>query len=55
MTPAPYRTVTRRLRVFAEDSWRQQISEPGQGAQPGRDGEAIAGLHDGGHAARLRR
>jgi Transposase DDE domain len=24
--PAPYRTVTRRLRVFAEDSWRQQIS-----------------------------
>jgi hypothetical protein len=26
MTPAPYRTVTRRLRVFAKDSWRQQIS-----------------------------
>jgi hypothetical protein len=26
MPPAPYRTVTRRLRVFAEDSWRQQIS-----------------------------
>jgi hypothetical protein len=26
MTPAPYRTVTRRLRAFAEDSWRQQIS-----------------------------
>jgi hypothetical protein len=26
LTPAPYRTVTRRLRVFAEDSWRQQIS-----------------------------
>jgi hypothetical protein len=26
VTPAPYRTVTRRLRVFAEDSWRQQIS-----------------------------
>jgi hypothetical protein len=24
--PAPYRTVTRRLRVFADDSWRQQIS-----------------------------
>jgi hypothetical protein len=24
--PVPYRTVTRRLRVFAEDSWRQQIS-----------------------------
>ena len=24
--PAPYRTVTRRLRVFAQDSWRQQIS-----------------------------
>jgi hypothetical protein len=24
--PAPYRTVTRRLRVFAKDSWRQQIS-----------------------------
>jgi Transposase DDE domain len=24
--PAPYRTVTRRLRVFARDSWRQQIS-----------------------------
>jgi hypothetical protein len=24
--PAPYRTVTRRLRVFAEGSWRQQIS-----------------------------
>jgi hypothetical protein len=23
---APYRTVTRRLRVFAKDSWRQQIS-----------------------------
>jgi hypothetical protein len=26
VTPAPYRTVTRRLRVFAKDSWRQQIS-----------------------------
>jgi hypothetical protein len=26
VTPAPYRTVTRRLRAFAEDSWRQQIS-----------------------------
>jgi Transposase DDE domain len=26
LTPAPYRTVTRRLRAFAEDSWRQQIS-----------------------------
>jgi Transposase DDE domain len=26
LTPAPYRTVTRRLRVFADDSWRQQIS-----------------------------
>jgi hypothetical protein len=26
VTPAPYRTVTRRLRVFAEDPWRQQIS-----------------------------
>jgi hypothetical protein len=26
MPPAPYRTVTRRLRAFAEDSWRQQIS-----------------------------
>jgi hypothetical protein len=26
VTPAPYRTVTRRLRVFATDSWRQQIS-----------------------------
>ena len=26
VTPAPYRTVTRRLRVFAQDSWRQQIS-----------------------------
>ena len=24
--PVPYRTVTRRLRAFAEDSWRQQIS-----------------------------
>ena len=24
--PVPYRTVTRRLRVFAKDSWRQQIS-----------------------------
>jgi hypothetical protein len=24
--PVPYRTVTRRLRVFAQDSWRQQIS-----------------------------
>jgi Transposase DDE domain len=24
--PAPYRTVTRRLRVFAKDSWRQEIS-----------------------------
>jgi hypothetical protein len=24
--PAPYRTVTRRLRAFAKDSWRQQIS-----------------------------
>jgi hypothetical protein len=24
--PAPYRTVTRRLRVFAQDSWRQQVS-----------------------------
>jgi hypothetical protein len=24
--PTPYRTVTRRLRVFAKDSWRQQIS-----------------------------
>jgi hypothetical protein len=24
--PAPYRTVTRRLRVYAKDSWRQQIS-----------------------------
>ena len=24
--PVPYRTVTRRLRVFARDSWRQQIS-----------------------------
>jgi Transposase DDE domain len=24
--PAPYRTVTRRLRVFATESWRQQIS-----------------------------
>jgi hypothetical protein len=23
ITPAPYRTVTRRLRVFAQDSWRQ--------------------------------
>ena len=26
VTPALYRTVTRRLRAFAEDSWRQQIS-----------------------------
>jgi hypothetical protein len=26
VTPVPYRTVTRRLRVFAKDSWRQQIS-----------------------------
>ena len=26
VTPAPYRTVTRRLGVFAADSWRQQIS-----------------------------
>jgi hypothetical protein len=26
MPSAPYRTVTRRLRVFAKDSWRQQIS-----------------------------
>jgi hypothetical protein len=26
VAPAPYRTVTRRLRVFADDSWRQQIS-----------------------------
>jgi hypothetical protein len=26
VAPAPYRTVTRRLRVFARDSWRQQIS-----------------------------
>ena len=26
MPPVPYRTVTRRLRVFAKDSWRQQIS-----------------------------
>jgi hypothetical protein len=26
VAPAPYRTVTRRLRVFAGDSWRQQIS-----------------------------
>jgi Transposase DDE domain len=26
MAPAPYRTVTRRLRVFAEDSFRRQIS-----------------------------
>jgi DDE family transposase len=24
--PVPYRTVTRRLRVFAKDSWREQIS-----------------------------
>jgi Transposase DDE domain len=24
--PAPYRTVTRRLRAFAKDSWRQQLS-----------------------------
>ena len=24
--PVPYRTVTRRLRVFARDTWRQQIS-----------------------------
>ena len=24
--PVPYRTVTRRLRVFAQDSWRQQVS-----------------------------
>jgi Transposase DDE domain len=24
--PAPYRTVTRRLRVFAKDSWRQRLS-----------------------------
>jgi hypothetical protein len=24
--PVPYRTVTRRLRVFAQDSWRQKIS-----------------------------
>ena len=26
VAPAAYRTVTRRLRVFAQDSWRQQIS-----------------------------
>jgi hypothetical protein len=26
VAPVPYRTVTWRLRVFAEDSWRQQIS-----------------------------
>ncbi len=26
VAPVPYRTVTRRLRVFATDSWRQQIS-----------------------------
>jgi len=26
LAPAPYRTVTRRLWVFARDSWRQQIS-----------------------------
>jgi hypothetical protein len=26
VAPVPYRTVTRRLRVFAKDSWRQQIS-----------------------------
>jgi Transposase DDE domain len=26
VAPAPYRTVTRRLRAFAEDSWRLQIS-----------------------------
>jgi hypothetical protein len=26
VAPVPYRTVTRRLRVFARDSWRQQIS-----------------------------
>jgi len=26
VAPVPYRTVTRRLRVLAKDSWRQQIS-----------------------------
>lgn len=26
VTPASYRTVTRRLRAYAKDSWRQQIS-----------------------------
>jgi hypothetical protein len=26
VTPAPYRTVTRRLRAFAKDSWRAQLS-----------------------------
>ena len=26
VTPSSYRTVTRRLRAFAKDSWRQQIS-----------------------------
>jgi hypothetical protein len=26
LAPPPYRTVTRRLRVFARESWRQQIS-----------------------------
>src|SRR5262249_24468435 len=26
LAPVPYRTVTRRLRVFAREAWRQQIS-----------------------------
>jgi hypothetical protein len=26
VAPASYRTVTRRLRAFAKDSWRQQVS-----------------------------
>jgi len=30
----PYRTVTRRLRVFAKDSWRQQISSACAASSP---------------------
>ena len=35
MTPAPHRTVTRRLRVFALDSWRLALVGGVRGAPPG--------------------
>jgi len=37
VTSAPYRTVTRRLRAFAEDSRQQQISAGG--VCPSRDAD----------------